>query len=104
MVQSKAQPALAAIGREHLPDHREALFHRKQRLLAGMDPDGDDQPVAQADGVPDHVQMAIGDGVEGAGIERDTGHKPVYPAPGGPASRAGSRRSPKAGVLFSLGH
>jgi hypothetical protein len=29
-----------------------------------MDPDGDDQPVAQADGMPNHVQMAVGDGVE----------------------------------------
>src|SRR5437764_5815228 len=34
--------------------------------------------------------MAIGDGVEGAGIKGDAGHKPIYPAPGGPASRAGS--------------
>src|SRR5665647_574399 len=59
-----------------------------------MDADGDDQPVAQPHGVPEHVQMAIGDGVEGAGIERDTGHKPVYPAPGGPASRTGSPPGP----------
>jgi hypothetical protein len=29
-----------------------------------MDADSDDQAVAQADGVLDHVQMAIGDGVE----------------------------------------
>jgi hypothetical protein len=29
-----------------------------------LDPDGDDQAVAQHDGVPDHVQMTIGDGVE----------------------------------------
>jgi len=46
------------------PAFRAALFHRKQRLFAGMDPDGNNQPVTQADGVPDHVQMAIGDGVE----------------------------------------
>ena len=49
---------------EHLPDHRQPLFHRKQRLFAGMDADGDDQAVAQADGMPDHVQMAVGDGIE----------------------------------------
>ena len=101
MVQSKAQPALAAIGRKHLADHLEPLLDRKQRLFAGMDADGDDQPVAQADGVPDHVQMAIGDGVEGAGIERDTGHKPVYPAPGGPASRAGSRPERTRSLYFT---
>ena len=29
--------------------------------------------------------MAVGNGVEGTGIERDTGHKTVYPARGGPA-------------------
>jgi hypothetical protein len=29
-----------------------------------MDPDCDNQPVAQGNGMPDHVQMAIGDGVE----------------------------------------
>ena len=87
MVQSKAQPALAAIGAEHLAHHREALFHRKQRLFARMDPDRHDQPVAQPDGVAEHVQMAVGDGVEGTGIKRDTGHKLVYRAPRGPASR-----------------
>ena len=49
-----------------------------------MDPDGDDQAVAKADGVLDHVQMAVGDGVKRAGIERDTGHKPPLPRPGRP--------------------
>jgi hypothetical protein len=29
-----------------------------------MNPDRHHQAVAQADGMPDHVQMAIGDGVE----------------------------------------
>jgi hypothetical protein len=29
-----------------------------------MDADGDDQAVAQADGALDHVQMAVGDGIE----------------------------------------
>jgi len=32
--------------------------------FARIDPDGDDQPVAQTDGVPDHVEMAVGDGIE----------------------------------------
>ena len=53
-----------------------------------MDPDRDDQPVAQADGLPDHVQMAVGDGVEGAGIEARYGAWPRPTAPRrGPASR-----------------
>src|ERR1700692_1320977 len=52
-----------------------------------MDPDGDDQLVTQPDGAPDDVQVAVGDGIEGAGIKRDTGHKLVYRAPGGRASR-----------------
>ena len=69
---------------EHLPHHRQPLLGRKQRLLAGMDADRDDQPVAQADGVADHVEMAIGDGVERAGIERDTGHMPRLARPGRP--------------------
>jgi hypothetical protein len=29
-----------------------------------MDPDGDDQLVAEGYGMPDDVQMAVGDGVE----------------------------------------
>ena len=49
-----------------------------------MDPDGDNQPVAQDNSVPDHIQMAIGDGVEGAGIQRDAGHEPRLPRPGRP--------------------
>ena len=55
---------LGGDGREYRPDHLQALLGRKQRLFAGMDADGDDQAVAQADGVPDHVQMAVGDGIE----------------------------------------
>jgi len=30
-------------------------------------PDGNDQPVAQRDGLPDHVQVAVGNGVEWQG-------------------------------------
>ena len=29
-----------------------------------MHPDCDDQPVTETDGLPDHIQMAIGNGVE----------------------------------------
>ncbi len=86
-MQSSAQPALAATGANTSPHHLEPLLGRKQRLFAGMDADRDNQPVAEADGMPDHVEMAVGDGVEGAGIQRDAGHTPVYRAPGSPASR-----------------
>ncbi len=55
---------LGGDGCEYRPDHVQPLLGRKQRLLAGMDADRDDQAVAQADGVLDHVQMAVGDGVE----------------------------------------
>ena len=51
-------------GCEYRPDHLQPLLGRKQRLFAWMDADGDDQAVAHADGVPDHVQMAVGDGIE----------------------------------------
>jgi hypothetical protein len=58
-----------------------------------MHPDRDNQLVAEDDGLPDHVQMAVGDGIEGAGIKRDTGHTLLLtcPAPPGkvPARRAG---------------
>ena len=41
-----------------------------------MDPDSGDQPIAQAHGMSDDIQMAVGNGVEGARIKSDTGHKP----------------------------
>src|SRR5207244_10344665 len=69
----------------------------KQRLFARTYPDRDNQPVAEGDGVPDHVQMTVGDGVEGAGIKRDTGHMPplACPTPAGKVAPPGqgSRKS-----------
>ena len=63
-MQSKAQPAFAATG----PNTSRTISRRSSTensgCFAGMDADGDDQAVAQADRLPDHVQMAIGDGVE----------------------------------------
>ena len=81
-------------------DHVQPLLDRKQRLFAGIDPDGDDQPVAQADGVPDHIEVAVGDGVERAGIQGNTGHKPVYPAPQNPASGWFRPSTAPANLLF----
>ena len=50
------------------------------------------------DGVPDHVQMAVGDGVERAGIKRDTGHRPVLTRPGRPGKPGWFQ--PRHGLLF----
>ncbi|GMO28992.1 hypothetical protein TM239_33100 [Bradyrhizobium sp. TM239] len=49
-----------------------------------MDPDRDHEPVAQRNAVPDHVQMAVGDGVEGTGIEGNARHGPLLPRPARP--------------------
>src|SRR5262249_12279061 len=57
-----------------LLEHRKALFGRKQRRFARMDADRQHQTVAQPGGLPHHVQMAVGDGVERASIERGSGH------------------------------
>ncbi|BBO12425.1 hypothetical protein TM102_38950 [Bradyrhizobium sp. TM102] len=49
-----------------------------------MDPDRDHEPVAQGNAVPDHVQMAVGNGVEGTGIEGNARHGPLLPRPARP--------------------
>ena len=70
-----------------------------------MDADGDDQAVAQADGVLDHVQMAVGDGVKRAGIKRDTGHR-IRPNPPRAARQAGLGFTSafRRRLLFRIGH
>jgi hypothetical protein len=75
--------AAAALGEriKYLADHGKPFFDRKQGCFAGMDANGDDQTVAQSDGLADHVHMAVGDGIKGAGIKRDTGHRFVLPRP-----------------------
>src|SRR6478609_1324818 len=81
-------------------EHLQTLFGRKQRLFAGMDRNRNDQAVAQGDGVLDHVQMAVGDGVKRAGIKRNTGHTTLLTRPGRPGkparikSRAGFHLKP----------
>ncbi len=54
--------------------HRHALFRGEQRLARGVHADGDHQLVGKPAGTLDHVEMAVGDGIEGAGIEGGTGH------------------------------
>ena len=39
-----------------------------------MHADRNNQPVAEMDGLPDHIQVAVGDGIERAGIKRDALH------------------------------
>src|SRR6185437_2435618 len=75
---------------EHGLKHLQPLLGREQRLLAGMDADGDDQAVAQTDRLADDIQMAVRDRIERAGIERGARHAPLYLGCRDLASRAGS--------------
>ena len=50
-----------------------ALLERQQRRLAMMRADGDDDPIEQRRALTDHIQMAEGQRVERAGIERGAG-------------------------------
>src|SRR5271165_5540597 len=52
-----------------------------------MHADGGDQLVAEGHGVPDHVQMAVGDGIEGTWIEGNARHGPLLPRPRRPGKR-----------------
>ena len=55
---------LARKRRAVLVQHGRALFGGKQRGLARVHADRDHQPVRKADGMPHHVEMAVGDRVE----------------------------------------
>ena len=82
----------AGLGRHRPADvveHFQALLGREQRLLAGVDADRDNQPVAQGNGMPDHVQMAVGDGVEGTWIEGNARHGFLLPRPALPGKPGG---------------
>jgi hypothetical protein len=57
------------------PQHVGALVRREDRRLRGMHPDRDHEPVHQPDGVAHHVEMPVGHGVEGAGVEGGAGHE-----------------------------
>ncbi len=39
-----------------------------------MDPDGDHQAIGKPNGMPDHVEMAVGHWVERARVKRDSRH------------------------------
>ena len=52
-------------------DQIDPLLEREQRALADVDRDADHQPVQHPGGPADDVEMAVGDRVEGAGIDAD---------------------------------
>src|SRR6266403_721263 len=54
-------------------DHGHALMHVEEGPLADIGRNADDQPVGQAGCAADDVDMAVGDGVEGARIDGDAG-------------------------------
>jgi hypothetical protein len=56
-----------------------------------MDTDRDHQAIAQAYGMAEHIEVTIGDGVEGAGIKRDAGHETVLPRPDRPGKPVQAR-------------
>ena len=52
-------------------DHLNALFEGEHWILGGVDGDGDDHFVEEVEGAIDDIDMAHGDRIEGAGIDRD---------------------------------
>ena len=50
-----------------LLEHGQPVVGGEQRRLAGMRADRDHQAVGKPRGLPDHVEMAVGDGVERPG-------------------------------------
>ena len=54
---------------EHGPDDVDALLHREERRLLGVDEDRDDDPVEQPRAARDDVDVAVRERIEGAGID-----------------------------------
>src|SRR5206468_12986399 len=64
--------AAAVFEMAHLVAHDlDPLVGRKQRALRVIAGDADDQPVDDIQRAPDDVAMAVGDRIEGAGIDPD---------------------------------
>ena len=61
----------AEFGLGHRLDQRHALLEGKQRLLAGMDADRRIDDVGNRQRRLEHVEMAVGERVEGPGIDGD---------------------------------
>src|SRR5438045_129590 len=78
------------------------LVGREQRALAVIAGDPDDQPVDDMQGPADDVGMAIGDRVEGAGIDPDATAHLLSPSPL-PSDAASSGDVPGASAPSPLG-
>ena len=61
--------------RERLADDADPGLDIEQRRLPRVGQDGDDQGVEHVRGTLDDVEMAVGDRVERAGIDRDRVHR-----------------------------
>src|SRR5665213_488507 len=84
-----ALPRLRRKMRNLLRDDGDALLGREQRTLAGVARDADDQAIDQLGRAQDYVGMAVGDRIEGAGInaDADRAHLPSPPdATSGPST------------------
>jgi hypothetical protein len=56
------------IGRNDLGEHIHAFLDRKKGLFRVVPEDGDDEAVEKAGSAADEVEMAVGDGIEGSGV------------------------------------
>ena len=68
---SMTMPFRVAIAGDLRLHQFDPFLQREQRALAGIDGHADHQLVEQARGAGDHVEMAVGDGIERAGIQAD---------------------------------
>ena len=69
-----------SLGRDRLAGfgkHCQPLFGEEKRRLAGMGSDRQHQPVGEPHGLAHDIEMAVGDGIEGARKERNTRHDAV---------------------------
>ena len=55
-------------------EHRQPLLDGEHRRLAGMHADREHEPVGEACGLADDVEVAVGDRIERPGIERGARH------------------------------
>jgi hypothetical protein len=55
--------------------------------------------------MPNHVEVAIGDGIEGAGVKRNAGHETVLPRPARTRKLISvKRRGANHNPLYFFGH
>ena len=80
---------LVGHGAEGIDNKAHTLVRAEQSLLVMMRADGNDEAVDKLRRAPGDIDMAVGHGVEAAGIEADAGHRHLLAAqswrPQGPA-------------------